>query len=182
MGSVLIAMPKAEDANKIATMIRKQGMLMDVRICSTGAEVLRVASDRDYGAIICTKILRDMSYSDLAYMLPDYFGMIVLTSDRMLETPSDKVVKLLLPFKSMDLLNTLEMITQGFYRSLRKKKKAPLKRSTEEQKVIDTAKALLMERNGMSEPEAFRYIQKNSMDSGRSLSDAAQMILVLLNE
>ncbi len=182
MGSVLIAMPKAEDAGRIAATIRNQGMLFDISICSTGAEVLRTANDRDYGVIICTKSLKDMRYMELAEMMPNYFGMIVLTTDMSLEITSDQMVKLIMPFKTRDLLNTIDMIAQGFYRSLRKKKKAPLKRTAEEQKVIDSAKALLMDRNGMSEPEAFRYIQKNSMDSGRSLVEAAQMILVLLRE
>ena len=36
-----------------------------------------------------------------------------------------------------------------------------------------------MERNGMTEPEAFRYIQKNSMDMGRTFVESAQMILTL---
>lgn len=182
MGSVLIAMPKAEDAGRIASTIKNQGMLYDVNICSTGAEVLRIANDRDYGVVICTKALRDTRYTELADMLPNYFGMIVLTSDMSLEITTASMVKLIMPFKTIDLLNTIEMVTQGYYRSLRKKKKAPPKRSEEEQKLIDKAKALLMERNGMEEPEAFRYIQKNSMDSGRSLVESAQMILVLLRE
>ena len=51
-----------------------------------------------------------------------------------------------------------------------------------ERKVIDKAKAVLMERNGMSEPEAFRYIQKTSMDCGRSMSESAQMILMMTGD
>jgi len=38
-----------------------------------------------------------------------------------------------------------------------------------EQKSIDDAKALLMERNHLSEEEAHKYIQKLSMDSGNNL-------------
>ena len=49
----------------------------------------------------------------------------------------------------------------------------------EEKQIIDQAKAVLMERNGMSEPEAFRYLQKTSMDCGRSMVESAQMILVM---
>ena len=71
------------------------------------------------------------------------------------------------------------MVTSGFYRQRKRKKKEPKKRDEKEQKIIDQAKALLMERNGMSEPEAFRYLQKNSMDYSRSMVEAAQMILVM---
>ena len=53
----------------------------------------------------------------------------------------------------------------------------PKRRSENEQKVIDDAKALLMERNNLSEEEAHKYIQKLSMDSGNNLVETAEMIL-----
>ena len=36
-----------------------------------------------------------------------------------------------------------------------------------------------MRRNGMAEPEAHKYLQKCSMDSGTGLLEAAQMVLEL---
>ena len=48
-----------------------------------------------------------------------------------------------------------------------------------EQSTIDSAKALLMERNQMTEDEAHKYIQKISMDSGNNLVETAEMILLL---
>ena len=59
----------------------------------------------------------------------------------------------------------------------RRKKPLPKRRSATEQKVIDSAKALLMERNQMSEQEAHKYLQKLSMDSGNNLVETAEMIL-----
>ena len=53
------------------------------------------------------------------------------------------------------------------------------KRSREEQAYINQAKKLLMEKNQMTEQEAFRYIQKNSMDSCTNMVETAQMILLL---
>ena len=49
-----------------------------------------------------------------------------------------------------------------------------------ERAVIERAKALLMERNHMTEEEAHRYVQKCSMDSGNSIVETAQMIISLL--
>ena len=179
MGSILIAMPKTEDANKIAKIVQSSGMGFQVDICATGSEVLRISNDRDFGVVICTKRLRDMNYTDLEEYLPSFFGLIVLTADASLETRSDRCVKLMFPLKRSDLTATIEMMTAGFYRQRKRKKKEPKKRDEKEQKIIDQAKALLMERNGMSEPEAFRYLQKNSMDYSRSMVEAAQMILVM---
>ena len=48
--------------------------------------------------------------------------------------------------------------------------------------MIDQAKALLMERNHMSESEAHRYLQKNSMESGTNMLETAQMVLMILDE
>ena len=44
--------------------------------------------------------------------------------------------------------------------------------------IIEKAKLVLMDRNGMTEPEAFRYIQKVSMDTGRKSVETAEMILI----
>ena len=41
---------------------------------------------------------------------------------------------------------------------------------------------LLMARNNMTEPEAYRYLQKNSMDMGRTLSETAHMIISMIDE
>ena len=54
---------------------------------------------------------------------------------------------------------------------------APPKRGTEEQRTIDQAKALLMNRNNMSEQEAHRFLQKKSMDNGLKLIDMAVKVL-----
>ena len=53
--------------------------------------------------------------------------------------------------------------------------------TAEEKELILKAKALLMERNTMTEPEAYRYIQKCSMDNGTSLTETAQMIISLIH-
>ena len=57
----------------------------------------------------------------------------------------------------------------------------PKKRSAEEQEIIDKAKAVLMDRNHMSEEEAHRYLQKCSMESGTGLVESAQMVLTLMD-
>lgn len=179
MGSILIAVPKTEDANRISKMIQSSGLVFEVEICSTGSEVLRVANEREFGAVICSKRLRDMNFTELEEYLPPFFGMIVLTGDASLETNSERCVKLVNPMKWSDLFATIEMITAGFHRQKKKNGQVPKKRSREEAQIIDKAKAVLIDRNGMSEPEAFRYLQKTSMDCGRSMVESAQMILAM---
>jgi response regulator NasT len=42
---------------------------------------------------------------------------------------------------------------------------------------VEKAQRLLMERNGMERREAYRYIQKQSMNSGNSMLEVAGTIL-----
>ena len=78
------------------------------------------------------------------------------------------------------LLQTVEMMDYTITRRRKKQREKPKQRSKDEQEMIAEAKALLMERNNMTEEEAHRYIQKRSMDNGTGLTETAQMILSLL--
>ena len=54
--------------------------------------------------------------------------------------------------------------------------------SAEEQGVLRRAKKLLMKRNHLSEPEAHRYLQKTSMDTGRTMTESAHIVTMLIQE
>jgi CTP synthase len=54
--------------------------------------------------------------------------------------------------------------------------------SAEEQGVLRRAKKLLMKRNHLTEPEAHRYLQKTSMDTGRTMMESAHMVNMLISE
>jgi response regulator NasT len=86
-----------------------------------------------------------------------------------------------MPLKVHDLLGTLEMMVQSQQRIRRKQRAMPKERSEEEKNLIAEAKALLMERNHMTESEAHRYMQKCSMDSGTNLVETAQMVISLIH-
>ena len=91
------------------------------------------------------------------------------------------ILSLTMPLKVYDLVNTVEMVLRQMERRI-KKEKRPKKRTEREENYIRNAKALLMERNHLSEEEAHRYIQKCSMDNATNMVETAQMILTLLFE
>ena len=184
MGSILISMPRYEDAGHIQRIVSGSGIWEQAEICESGNEILRRAEDRDVSLVICTKRLSDMGYEELSTYLPASVNMVLLTKDAGLEPFSSNIIKLLMPFRSDDLIDTLRMLIPGSF-ALRKRQKPPgakPQRSTEEKLIIEKAKITLMDRNGMTEPEAFRYIQKTSMDMGRTMIESAQMILMLNSE
>ena len=72
------------------------------------------------------------------------------------------------------------MIVQAQTRRRKKLRQQPKQRDEKERAIINQAKALLMERNNMTEEEAHRYIQKCSMDSGTNMLETAQMVISLM--
>lgn len=177
MGSVIIAIPNLDNAQKIGDILKKHGFTPDA-LCTLGSKVLRKAGELEFGIVICTKRLKDMSYTELYEYLPEYFEVLLLSSDTDDYKPKDGIMRLSNPFRTQDLINTVDMMLQRLQSKVKKNKKRPV-RSVEEQKIVEEAKYLLMERNDMTEPEAFRYIQKTSMDTGRTMVESAQMILML---
>jgi len=47
----------------------------------------------------------------------------------------------------------------------------------ETRKLVDRAKGLLMARNGMTEPEAFRWIQRTAMDRRSTMKAVAEAVI-----
>lgn len=179
MGSIIIALPRLEDAKRISDILKRRG-LEATAICTSASNVLSKVHQLDSGIIICSSRLPDMYYTQLAEYLPDFFEMLLVASPAAIETCPPGIMTLTMPFKPGDLLGTVEMMLQQQARRIRKQRSGPKKRTEEEQNYINNAKWVLMERNNMTEQEAFRYIQKCSMDSGTNMVESAQMILLMM--
>ena len=83
------------------------------------------------------------------------------------------------PLREEDLLPAIELAISRFeeFNALRKEN-TDLKRILEDRKLIERAKGILMEREKISEPQAFGRIQKASMNRRRSMAEIAQAILL----
>ena len=176
MSSIVIALPKIEDAKKIRSVLERHGFTV-ASVCSTASSALSNASELGSGVLICGHRLPDMNYLDLSECLPRDFEMLLLIC----EVPSS-ILSVEMPIKSGDLVNTVSMILMQQDRKRRKEKKKPKLRSEKEQNYISNAKMMLMQRNHLNEEDAYRYIQKSSMDSGTNMVETAQMLLMLLYE
>lgn len=181
MSSIIIVLPKIEDAKHIRDLLARRG-LSAAALCTTASMALSSVSQLDSGIVICSYRLKDMHYTQLAAYLPDYFEMLLLTSAAEADSSPAGMVTLTYPIRPNDLASTTEMMLTQLERRLKKKKLQPPRRTEKEQNYINNAKWVLMERNHMTEQEAFRYIQKCSMDSATNMVETAQMILMLLYE
>ncbi len=82
------------------------------------------------------------------------------------------------PFSKADLVPAIEMATTR-YEELRalENEVADLAARFETRKLVDRAKGLLQAQLGMTEPEAFRWIQKTSMDRRLTMREVAQAVI-----
>lgn len=180
MVNIIVAFPKAENAESIKRILLRSGYLVDA-VATTGAQALQFANSLKGGILICNYRFVDMMYTELYEYLPPSFQMLLVASP---DVCSDRQIAdlmcLAMPLKVHELVQTLEMISYSIARKRKKERMQPKQRSEEEQKLLNGAKDLLMERNNMTEEEAHRYIQKRSMDNGTGLVETAQMILSLM--
>ena len=135
------------------------------------------------GIIICGYRFSDMMYSEIYEYMPREFQMLLIASAAgIMEKNVDNLMSLSMPLKVHELLQTVEMMDYTITRRRKKLRQRPKVRSKEDQEMLSSATAVLMERNGFSEEEAHRYIQKRSMDNGTGLVETAQMILSLMTD
>lgn len=83
------------------------------------------------------------------------------------------------PFKPSDLPPAIEVARRSFERftELNKELKV-LEDKLETRKVLDKAKGVLMESLGVSEAEAYRRIQQQSMNNRKSMKEVAEAIIL----
>ncbi|MDM8236244.1 ANTAR domain-containing response regulator [[Ruminococcus] torques] len=181
MTNIIVAFSKRENAVNIRNILTRSGATVSA-VCLTGSKVLQHTEMWNQGIVICGARLQDMPYTELKELLPDGFEILLIApSDRWIDSLPEGIVGLPSPLKAYDLLNTVEMMSQAQESRRRRRRDNVRKRSSGERQVIERAKALLMERNGMSEEEAHRYLQKTSMEGGRNMTETAQMVLSVMD-
>ena len=82
------------------------------------------------------------------------------------------------PFQSKDLLPAIEMAVSRFAQLVTLEREvSDLQGRFEARKLVDRAKGVLQAEHGMTEPAAFRFLQRRSMDTRRSMRAVAQEVL-----
>ncbi|MBC7259947.1 MAG: response regulator [Chloroflexi bacterium] len=83
------------------------------------------------------------------------------------------------PFRESDLAPAIEIALARFaeFREL-EKEVGDLQETLETRKLVDRAKGILMDTQGLSEAEAFRRIQKMSMNTRKPMKEVAEAIIL----
>lgn len=90
---------------------------------------------------------------------------------------------LLKPVRAEEIAPAIELAITRFreFAELRKENEA-LRSTIQARKLIEKAKGLLMERDGLSESDAFTRIRKISMDRRKSMAEVAEVIIMAFDK
>ncbi len=182
--NVLIVIRRPELISQIRTVLQTRGYSI-VDSCASGMQGLRTAASHPVDVAIAGFILSDMSGLEFAADLQDKADTSVL-----MITPQDQVayvkeqargrdvIPLPRPVTAQALLSTLELMEHYRSRLQSARDTADKLRSDLDRRAMaDRAKVVLMNHTAMSEAEAWRWLQKRSMDTGKSLREVALQVL-----
>jgi response regulator NasT len=86
------------------------------------------------------------------------------------------------PFKEADLLPAIEIaISRYGEMSALEKEVGSLQEKIETRKIVDRAKGILMDKHSMSEADAFRWIQQQSMNTRKTMREIAEAVILTQN-
>ena len=89
------------------------------------------------------------------------------------------VAYLVKPYREEDLTPAIEVALARYHEFEELQKNVTdLQQALETRKLVDRAKGILMDKQGLTEAEAFRKIQKMSMDNRRAMKDVAEAIIL----
>lgn len=174
MDRIVVAFGNEEGRNRIMQSLAASGI--HVKHCATsGAEVKRILNKSGGGIVICGSRLPDMRAEDL---LRDLEGralmLLVAKPGQGLPWERENVFHLPLPASGPELAATVRILLQI---EERRPHLSAAHRSQADEAAIGQAKSLLMRREGYTEEEAHRLIQRRSMDRGVKMAETAREIL-----
>ena len=181
MSNIIVAFPGREEAQRMRALLTRNGFRVSA-LCVSSAAVLQASDLLREGIVICPARLKDTTSLSLREMLPESVDMLLLASS---EIPPDEEKHLYVlppPVSVHDVTQALAGIEKRQEDCRKALGGRPRARSVRQRELIEKAKQLLMERNGMTEEAAHRYLQKTSMDNGTGLCETAGMILSLMQD
>jgi len=190
--------PVADPSPKRVLIAEDEALIrLDLRemLQEEGYEVVGEAADGEQAVTLAAELIPDLVICDVK--MPKMDGItaaaqiaskriapvVILTafSQRdLIERARDAgaMAYLVKPFQKRDLFPAIEMATSRFaeIRAL-ESEVTNLRERLEARKLIERAKGVLMSEHRMSEPEAFRWIQRAAMDNRTSMRAVAELVL-----
>ena len=154
-----------ETAVRLATELRPDLVILDIKmpVLDGLSAAERIAAERIAPVVILTAF----SQRDLVERARDAGAMAYLVK----------------PFTKSDLVPAIEMAVSRYAEiTALEAEVTGLTERLETRKIVERAKGLLQKKYGLSEPEAFRWIQKNSMDRRLTMRKVAETVVETLSD
>ncbi len=185
---VLIAEDEALIRMDLAEMLREEGYHI-VGEAGDGQEAVELAEQHQPDLVIMDVKMPRRDGIDAASEIASkrIAPIVVLTafSQRdLVERARDAgaMAYLVKPFSISDLIPAIELAVSRFGEmTALEREVAKLSDRLETRKLIERAKGLLQANQGMSEPEAFKWIQRAAMDRRTTMKRVAEVVLETLN-
>jgi AmiR/NasT family two-component response regulator len=164
-------------------------------LAEEGFEVVGQAADGEQAVALATELRPDLVIMDVKMPKKDGIDaaadivgeqiapVVILTAfsqRELIERARDAgaMAYLVKPFTKSDLLPAIELAVARYAETnALRKEVADISQRLEARKIIDRAKGLLMTHQKMTEPEAFRWIQRTAMDRRTSMQAVANAVL-----
>ena len=182
---VLIADDESLILMDLREMLTNLGYLV-VGEASDGRSAVNMARELRPDIVIMDIKMPDMDGIDAAKILTEekIAPVLLLTAysqEDLVERAKEAGVVgyLMKPFHESNLAPAIEVTLSRFaeFRALEKEVE-DLKEALETRKLVDRAKGILMDTQGLTEQEAFRRIQKMSMNTRRPMKEIAEAIIL----
>lgn len=173
MEQIIVAFEKRENCERIRELLESGGEFSCLP-CQSGAQVRRLLGGQATGLVVCGFKLADESCEALYGDLPPRCAMLMVAPQARLELcEAAGVFKLPTPLHRSELLASVRLLAQ----LIRAWERTPTQRTQADRALVAQAKEALMTHGGMTEEEAHRFLQKQSMDHRAPMADTARHVL-----
>ena len=151
---------RGDEAVKLVEELQPDLAILDVKM--PGMDGLEAASQISAGKQAAVLILTAFSQRDLIEKARDAGALAYLVK----------------PFQKSELIPAVE-VALGRFQEMKalQDQNLSLAEQLETRKLVDRAKGTLMDKHGLSEADAFRFVQKTAMDTRATLKSVAQDVI-----
>lgn len=167
MRDIIIAYPVKNVALKLRSLLESEGLHVSC-VCAMGSSALSISQDMRDGVIVCAEMLSDMSAGNIAEHLPPNFDVVALSKNGT-QSYMGNLIYLPLPVNRDEFISTVSILASST--------SAFTKRDNDDAEIISKAKLIIMDRMEMTETQAHKYLQNESMKTGKKLVKLAQEII-----
>ena len=170
MAKIITAFGDRQIARQIAGALEASGLSV-FRVCVTGNEVMRAFNQCNDGILVCGTSFADRTVDSLCEDLGERALVLVVGKpERLNNCEYPALFRLASPFSRSELIASVNMLVQLHAQRLPR-------RSGEDRALVERAKKKLMDEQHITEDQAHRLLQSESMRRGIKMTESARLVL-----